>query len=529
MSRYEDGKLSRRSFIAGTGIAAALGMSALAGCKPSGQGDGSGNSGAGADISWDYEADVVVVGAGGAGHMAACAAHEAGAKVLMIEKGERIGGDTAISGGITIGPWPERTKQETGIDDSKELWLEDQKKSAPYSQKALDGREQVGDLSYIERFADLMPGTFAWCQDVAKFTWFSMYYCKNCLSPQPTWDSAFPRDWNSQDGIIKPLAALIESYGDVEVLTGTQVYDLIKNAEGRVIGVYAITDKGQCIACKAHKGVLLSTGSFIAGRDMVEKYLDPAWGQLGTCSSFTNTGDGHKLAQRAGAKLNQMNLGTHWVPVKNDNGSGGVPTYSMIYSGSAPIYQNTMPGIFVNYDGKRFVNENIGYSIVGYRIMEQRHSFAWYVVDANGAALVNEADETELIAKADTIEELAKQMLVPADVFAAEIARYNGFVDAGADADFGKDLTGIGRIETAPFYAIASRTVPYQSYGGIAVDLDGRVLTAADKPIPGLYAAGICTGSFAAQAGLFYLGGVSQSLAFGRQAGQVIAAAESWE
>ena len=99
---------------------------------------------------------------------------------------------------------------------------------------------------------------------------------------------------------------------------------------------------------------------------------------------------------------------------------------------------------------------------------------------------------------------------------------------AGEDADFGKTLTGCQKIEAAPFYAVPIYPMPYQTYGGIAVDVDGHVLSADGAVMPGLYAAGICTGSFAAQAGLFYLGGVSQSLAFGRQAGKNAAAEEAW-
>ena len=60
------------------------------------------------------------------------------------------------------------------------------------------------------------------------------------------------------------------------------------------------------------------------------------------------------------------------------------------------------------------------------------------------------------------------------------------------------------------------------------MDAQTRVLNKADEAIPGLFAAGICTGSFAEQAGLFYLGGVSQTLIFGRRAGQFAADEEPW-
>ena len=111
---------------------------------------------------------------------------------------------------------------------------------------------------------------------------------------------------------------------------------------------------------------------------------------------------------------------------------------------------------------------------------------------------------------------------------ADEVARYNAFVEAGADDDFGKLLAGCPKIEDGPFYAVAINGLPYTTYGGIAVDVDGHVLTAGGGTIPALYAAGLCTGSFAEQAGVFYLGGMAQALAFGRQVGKNAAAETAW-
>ncbi len=49
---------------------------------------------------WDMETDVVVMGSGGAGLTAAIMAADQGARVVVIERSNKVGGTTAVSGGI---------------------------------------------------------------------------------------------------------------------------------------------------------------------------------------------------------------------------------------------------------------------------------------------------------------------------------------------------------------------------------------------------------------------------------------------
>lgn len=84
----------------------------------------------------------------------------------------------------------------------------------------------------------------------------------------------------------------------------------------------------------------------------------------------------------------------------------------------------------------------------------------------------------------------------------------------------GKPMEGMREIAEPPFYAFMVNPQHYATYGGVKVDLDGRVLDEADEAIPGLYAAGIVTGSFAEQEGLYCSGGVPQALACGMMVGE---------
>ena len=514
---------TRRQFVTGaTGLAAAAG---LAGADAAHAEQAQGKVYV-IPETWDFEADLVIIGAGAAGYMAACAAHEKGASSLLLDKNHATGGDSAVSGCITIGPWPERTKADSGMDDDFDTWLADQKKSHPFSHHGLKGDPEATEHPFVERLGQLMPDTFTWMQDIAGATWVNYYYNVNCWTPQPTWDTVFPRDWTVQGGVIPLMRDLVEAYDDVEEMTSTEVTDIIQDESGRAIGVWAIDHNSKMVCAKANRAVIIATGTFNNNRHMMNEYLGYEIASVSPAANCASTGDGHIMAQRAGGYLRDMDLGTHWSSQTLANTS--FVTSIMARHGSAPAYETSLPGIFVNLEGKRYASETLGYSLTAKNAFEQPHSIVWYVFDGQHSDEAPEDPSTEIMATADSLSELAKLMFVDPETFKAEVEQYNAYVEAGEDAAFGKYMNGCTKIEQAPFYAIAMGPRPYTTYGGIVVDLDGRVLTPEGEPIPSLYAAGLCCGSFAEQEGIFYLGGMSQALAFGRQAGQVAAAEEPW-
>lgn len=517
---------SRRTFI--TGAAAGTAAAALAGMAAAGTARAEQAQGKVYVLpeTWDFEADLVIVGAGAAGYMAACAAHEEGASSLLLDKNHATGGDSAVSGCITIGPWPERTKADSGMDDTFDLWLEDQLKSHPFSHHGLKGDPAADEHPFVERLGQLMPDVFTWMQDVAGAEWVNYYYNVNCWTPQPTWDTVFPRDWTVKGGVIPLMRDLVDGYDDVEEMTSADVTDIIQDETGRAVGVWAVDGDGKMVCAKARRAVVIATGTFNNNRHMMNEYLGYEIASISPAANCTSTGDGHILAQRAGGCLRDMDLGTHWSSQTLANTS--FVTSLMARHGSTPAYETSLPGIFVNLEGKRYASETLGYSLTAKNAFEQPHSIVWYVFDGQHSDEAPEDPSTEIMAQADTLEELAKLMLVNPETFTAEVEQYNAYVEAGEDAAFGKYLNGCTKIEQAPFYAIAMYPRPYTTYGGVVVDLDGRVLTPEGDPVPSLYAAGLCCGSFAEQEGVFYLGGMSQALAFGRQAGKVAVAEEPW-
>lgn len=511
---------SRRDFIAGS--------AALVGAATAGAALATPHQARAASVvptTWDYEADIVIVGAGGAGYMAACAAHEKGANAILLEKEPMTGGDSLICACFSSGPWPERVAIESGEEESVEKFVTDWLDSFWCSQMGLDGMDEPTEHPFIERESELYAEAMQWTSDVAGIEWTAFY--ERSWTPQPSWDHVHPRQFRAEAGIIPNLRELVESYGDCQTLTNTRVYELIQNDAGRVIGVFAIDEAGRRIAVKAHRAVLVSTGSFMGDRSMVGNHLGLSNYPIATANGVT--GDGHKMVEQIGGALRCMDLGAHWNPRDLGTNNSSIVTSWLFYGGS----QGNVPGIGINAEGKRFVAESLGYHLFGKAGAEQKFGVVYYVVDAPAAEVLIQCmggdTSSAIMYQADSLEGLATCMNVDPQTFVDEVGRYNGFVDAGTDEDFGKLMEGCTRIETAPYYAIAIQPKPYCSYGGIAVDLDAHVLDTEGAVIPGLYAAGICTGSFAAQEGVFYMGGVRQFLAWGRHAGQVMADEEPWE
>lgn len=483
--------------------------------------------------SWDYETDVVCIGAGGAGYMAAIAAVEQGSEALIFEKQPVEEGDTAICACEMCGVWPERTKADSGMDDSVDSYMQDWENSYPWGTRYYrTGEEFTGERVLTRREIELCPDTFQWLQDTAGVVWTT--FEDSSWDPQPKWETVHPRNWKALDTRIIPmLVPLAQSMG-IETVYNARVNSIITDDSGRAIGVRATLTDGTRVNAKARKAVVVTSGSYCRDDWMVTSQFPELLTSAFGCSAGA-TGDGQKMVADIGGQLRDLDLGLRWAPVEDGSYSQKMMG-SWFYCG---VSKPQVPGIFVNLEGNRYAAESIGYSFSAYEMSLQPGHKAWWLVDSTGAENTHLFGDNEvssinnsngmILAQADSLEELAIKMNLDPETLAATVDRYNGFVDAGVDEDFGKVMDGTTRIETAPFYALLEVGVPYNTYGGIATDVDSHVLDLDGNPIPGLYAAGSCCGSYAELEGLYYTGGVVQAMCFGRQAGTNAAAEESWE
>lgn len=535
--------VSRRGFVTGL---AALGMSAaaagLAGCSPRSSADSSDTNLASTSGSlpekWDMEADVVILGGGGAGISAACTAKEAGASVLVLEKANTIGGDTALSGQSMLGPWPEQQKAIAGIDDTVEEYISDMKNSYKWGAFAEQGRDFPDEYPFTQLQSDLTPEMMDWTSNVIGVGWSPSGTADDPVTegvlPQPTWDTKNARTWmamNPENSIMTAFGAACDSMG-VDIRLRTEADRLIVDENGRVVGVYAYDENDDLLAVKAAKAVILATGSFTANRGMMERYLPITKGiQSGGC--YGVTGDGIRMVRAIGGSISEMDLGCHWYPFEAGTNSGQFSTTLILFGGpEGKVSGSQQPGVMLNYNGERYVSESNGYHLIGRATAQQPCQEGWYVFDSHPGVpdmILHAITYNNRVVQADTLDELCTIMRIPADTAKAQIAAYNDALAAGEDKDFGKLLEGCMPIDQGPFYALNIRPRPYATYGGVDTDLDAKVIDAKGNAIPGLYAAGIVTGSYAAREGFYYNGGLAQALVFGRLAGKNAAGEEAWE
>ncbi|QNO37377.1 FAD-dependent oxidoreductase [Protaetiibacter sp. SSC-01] len=462
------------------------------------------------------EWDVVVVGSGAAGLCAALEAHDAGARVLVLESQEEPGGSSRISGGMMLAAGTPLQRRH-GIDDTADAFYHDYLMHTQW--KVLPGAAR--------RIADESASSIAWLESMG--VEFYDFLSDAGYDGVPRTHSAVGRG----AGVIEPLLERVAERG-IEIRCGRRVTSLASDGE-RVVGVETPEETVRA------RQVVLATGGFGANPDLVRELI-PATRKAGDWLWYIGAegaqGDALELVERIG------------VPIIG-HGRGVVMTTPGF---TTAAFEGYLPGwmVLVNSRGLRFCDESLPYGLMDGLVREQGDE-AWVVFDdaAKTAAvpggpaayrlqipslpgrpspnwdsdIIDAQVAAGRVARADTLEELARAVGLPADTLAGSVARYNALVSSGDDADFGKRTEFLRPIQTGPFYAAHMRlaTVCLTSVGP-AVDRDARVL-GASGPVEGLLAAGECTGG---TLGDRYVGTGNSwinCVVYGRVAGRTAAAA----
>lgn len=408
--------------------------------------------------------DVVVVGGGGAGLSAAIAAKEKGANVVLVEKMLMLGGNTNYA---TAGINAANTKlqKKLGIEDNAELFYNDTMKGG----KNVNNPELVKKLTtdsaniidwLTERGADLSEVVFTGGQSAKR-------------THRPAGGQAVG------PVIVDALAETAEKNG-IDVRTESEVTKLIKTGD-KVTGV-EVKHKGETYNITA-KAVVMATGGFGANAKMVAEYK-PSLEGFGSTNSPAITGEGIKMVKAVGGDLVDMTeIQTH-------------PT--VVHKKTAMITEAVRGegAILVNREGKRFVSELETRDVVSKAELEQTGKSAFLVFDQEvreKLGAINGYVRKGFTVEGATVEELAGKIGVDAKGLVDTMAKYNGYVKAGEDKDFGK--TALPReLVKAPFYAIEVSPAVHHTMGGVRINTNAEVLTADGKVIPGLFAAGEITG-----------------------------------
>ncbi|WP_218672705.1 FAD-dependent oxidoreductase [Oceanobacillus timonensis] len=519
---------------------------------------------------WDNHYDVVVVGSGAGGLTTALTAKLRGLSVIVIEKTALFGGSTSKSGGtiwIPNNPYLD----EAGVKDTYEqakTYLDstigDRVPDTLKNAYLTKGPEMVSYLhentehfrwEYTPKYSDYYPeapgglasgrAVEAQLFDLRKLGDDLQYLRTSGLptkgmvlkSSEFHKVNMIMRTWIGKAKAMKVgmrlIRTLISGYkpttlGEAVV---ARLYTSLKEAGGevwlqtpfkdliyennRVTGIIAERN-GKEVNIQARQGVVFASGGFSHSKELREKYLPQPTNTEWTLSAEEQTGDVIASGVKLGAQLDLMDK--MWgTPTSAPPGS---PAFM-------PVAERATPGlIIVNSNGERYINESVPYhefvdqmyknnteqssTIPSWMIFDKRVKNRYLVFGIMPLQpLPKEWFESGYAKKADTPEELAKQINVPPEKLAHTISRFNTFATNGKDEDYHRGDSAYDRyygdptlanpnlasLDKAPYYAIPIYPGDIGTKGGLVIDESARVLTKEGRSIPGLYATGNCTAS----------------------------------
>lgn len=497
--------------------------------------------------SFDEEVDVLVLGSGCAALVAALHAANAGLSVTVCEKTRKLGGTSAMSaGGIWIPA--NQLAAEAGIHDSLAdayeyvravapvgwdfplhwralleagpMMLQLLRSKTPLRFKLTREPDPFADAPGARaggRMFSVLPiSRLAARRDAFRvrgstlpelFTYHEVL--ETDLYHRPIWTTfqLLPR-------LIGRLLTLSAGKGTalmIGLVRGCQDAGvrLRSRAEGkelileddRVVGAL-VDDRGTPRRIKGRIATLIATGGFEWNDEMMQRHFVRPIQFLG--SPAGNAGDGHRMAEAAGAELAAMDQAnvTAAIPRRYEGAIHGMPV----------PYHAEENAIVVNRHGKRFWDElhvNFGEALIERDAQsgEPLHLPAFVITDARylrKAPLVRFLSRLVpgWLVKAQTIAELAGKIGLDAQVLHQTVERFNGFAAAGTDEDFGRGKTrahqkadkrkraGLEPIVRPPFIALRFNPSVMSTKGGPRTDSRGRVLRTDGRVIEGLYAAG---------------------------------------
>ncbi len=446
----------------------------------------------------DY--DVIIVGSGAAGLAAAVAAADTGASVLVVESEKRVGGSSRLSGGHFYAAGTSTQKEAGVIGDTADAMFEHYMTLAQY----------LVDPAVARRYCDLSAPTLEWVKSLGvKYPKEGLYASGVGSVPR-----GHPPEGEGEE-VINVLDGHRSNKG-VDVVLDSRVTGLVTNDEGRVTGIRIGDDEASCGA------VILATGGFGNNPEMIEKYLPRA----------AATGDWRWYIGADGARGDGLVMGQAVGGVID----GHDRALMLATPGFSRDLEVALPGwlVMVNKDGRRFCDETCSYTVIA-GLLNKQGGHAWAVFDepARAAAkrsaqfqaywvndILEQKAEDGRIFRADTLAELAAKAGIDAEGLEGMAERYNADVAAGQDTAFFKK-GAMAPIRTAPFYAVEIRPAILCWTGtGLRINADTCVMSKADKPIRGLYAAGETVGNLH---GDVYIGGggsYGPCLVFGKLAGE---------
>jgi fumarate reductase flavoprotein subunit len=460
-------------------------------------------------------ADVVVIGAGGAGMAAAVTANQAGKTVIVIEKASKMGGNTILSGGAL-----------NAVDEGSETALANNDSVENHYNQTFNGGDEQGNPVLVHTLVDNAWSGVEWLKSLGMEFYDGVFTVTGGM-----WPRAHKPVEPEGTGFFKTYQNYMDTHEGITMVYNTTAKEFI--VENNVVtGVTCTGETGNTITVTATNGIVLATGGFGRNIEMRVKYNDinKKWPTLDESIPSTNTsgitGDGIIMAEAIGANLVQME-NIQLLPL------GDPETGSL----SGNIEHAVESRIFINLEGNRFVNEGGRRDDMTLALFDQTETTMYIVMDSDTYPEGNEKNNfgesiADLVSagralKADSLEDLAALMNVPAENLIASVEDYNKYCKGGElegqTDSFGRtlftDTDGVNNgINNAPYYAAVRVPTVHHTMGGVQINEHAQVIDTNGNVISGLFAAGEVTGGIH---GTNRLGGnaLTDTVTFGRIAG----------
>tara|TARA_B100000446_G_scaffold93839_5_gene88036 strand:+ start:7651 stop:9312 length:1662 start_codon:yes stop_codon:yes gene_type:complete len=492
------------------------------------------------DIRWDGETDILVVGLGAAGASVALEASGQNAQITVLDRLSG-GGASGLSGGVVYAGGGTPYQKAAGDGDTVEnmfAYLKEEIQGAVSDRTLRDFcLHSVANLSWLESFGAQFDATVYDEKGSYPPDGHFLYYSGNELS-RPFRDKAFPArrghrtvgDGLTEKDLMQHLLKAIKQRADIDVKDHCEVQRLVMDAEQRVIGVEYLQApldtgvrkvmnrlnrwannlillepktgerirqgvhrrrlQGKVRRLRVKRGVVLSSGGFIANHDMVKQYA-PVYESVRALGEDCR-GLGMQVGMAAGADVDLMDKVSAWRFFS--------PPSSLI------------KGVVLTQKAERVCNEDLYGATIADKLVEHSNGKGWLIVDHETMiAAKRDARPFKMpwnqwmpirlmmhlvTKKSDTLAGLASEIGVESHQLKTVIERYNLGCQRGED-EFAKLEKYQKALASGPFYAIDISIdcpqVPCLSMtlGGLKVDENnGQVLDVQGKGIAGLYAAG---------------------------------------
>lgn len=433
--------------------------------------------------------DVVIVGGGGAGMSATIRTRMNGLDAVLVEKMPFIGGAASISGGQVVAQGSKLQKAFGSTDDSVDSMVKD----------FLANGNNLNDLSKLTLYAKNVGPTIDWLHEEV-----GVKFIPNDLPFLAEYSHRRALEFQGGAGTMAQHLRDVIANNGAHVLYNTKVESLIVE-DGKVMGVNAVdTASGTKYTIRAKK-TLLSTGGYGNNKAM----LTPEMQKVLYYGPVSSTGDGLRMAQGLDAKTQLLQYGKRYP-----NGIEVAPgiAKSTIYANVGAFDQ---AGILVNVDGVRFVNEKASNRHILEPMLKNKNGQAYVFMDQKSwegfykrapetgvsqadmdKYLANDGKSAPLFVKGATIEEVAKKAGINAEALKATVKKYNDFVKAKKDADFGRPVEYM-KAEIAaegPYYIVEQKPRFATTMGGVCTDDNLNIVKTDGKVIPNLYGAGEIVG-----------------------------------